>query len=242
MATPAQRYLRAQPSQWTDLEPVPGFQFKHILYDRRDRTRGGGVARITMNRVERMNSLTAEVFEELNTAFGHANRDNSVGVTVLTHNGPHFGVGGDVAREATGVRGTFRLTDEVIRESKKPVIVAVLGLPHRREPSYSLHLRFHDRWRERDLRPERPARGQPRLGLPRRAGATISSISSPTVSPASGRGFEGVDMSLHYTENFMDMIVPNYERTPDKREAERAFFEKRVPDFWREEMVTQRNL
>ena len=88
MVTPAQRTRNAQPSQWTPWDPVPGLDFKHILYDRRERTRGGGVARITMNRVERMNSLTPEVFEELNTAFGHANRDNSVGVTVLTHNGP----------------------------------------------------------------------------------------------------------------------------------------------------------
>ena len=288
MVTPAQRHLKAQPTQWTDWEPVPGFDFEHILYDRRKRTRGGGVARITMNRVERRNSLTAEVFEELNTAIGHANRDNSVGVTVLTHNGPHFGVGGDVSWEVEMERGSFRVSDDVIRESKKPVIAAVRGYliggshhmaytcdftiagesaifgqngPRVGAPAsgfvvaYSAHVVGQKLAREIWMRCRQyTAQEALHMGLcnvvvqDRLVDAEVERWCDelldlvPYCLAGIRQSFEGVDMPLRYTDNFFDMISPNYMSSPEREEAGLAFFEKRSANFWTEEMVSKRNL
>jgi naphthoate synthase/2-ketocyclohexanecarboxyl-CoA hydrolase len=111
-------------SEWTDWKPVEGFEFEHVLYAKRHRTRGGGVARITLNRSERMNALTSEMFQALVDTLRDANRDSSIGAIVITHEGPHFGVGGDL----TGaLRFPIAPVDATIKQCLKPVIAAVRG-------------------------------------------------------------------------------------------------------------------
>jgi naphthoate synthase/2-ketocyclohexanecarboxyl-CoA hydrolase len=111
-------------SEWTDWQPVEGFEFEHVLYEKRHRARGGGVARITLNRPERMNALTGEMFQAIVDTLREANRDSSIGVIVISHTGPHFGVGGDL----TGaLRFPIAPVDPTIKQCLKPVIAAVRG-------------------------------------------------------------------------------------------------------------------
>lgn len=41
---------------WTSLERVTGFDFTDVIYERKYRDRGGGVAGITINRAEKLNA------------------------------------------------------------------------------------------------------------------------------------------------------------------------------------------
>lgn len=111
-------------SEWGAWESVEGFDFEHILYSKRARTRGGGVARITLNRPERMNALNGEMFRGIVETVRDANRDPAVGVIVITHNGPHFGVGGDLTG---GLNSAMALVDPTLKQCVKPVIAAVRG-------------------------------------------------------------------------------------------------------------------
>ena len=105
-------------SEWGDWQPVEGFDLEHVLYEKRYRERGGGVARIRFNRPERMNALNGAMFQGIVDALRDANRDSSVGVSVISHTGSHFGVGGDLrgglehqAVSEAGHRGGTRLRD-----------------------------------------------------------------------------------------------------------------------------------
>jgi 1,4-dihydroxy-2-naphthoyl-CoA synthase len=82
------------------------------------------VARITLDRPDRMNALNGPMFEAIVSALRDANRDGSIGVIVITHSGPHFGVGGDL----TGVQSpAMAQVDPTIKQCLKPVIAAVRG-------------------------------------------------------------------------------------------------------------------
>ena len=118
----------------TPWEPGTGFedlQFHH--YERRERVRGGGVGRVVINRSDRMNAINDRGFYELGITLNHAIHDNSVGVVVLTRNGPHFGVRGDVEWEAAGglenifTTGGIGGMKRAYHDSKKPIICAVRG-------------------------------------------------------------------------------------------------------------------
>lgn len=111
-------------TEWGEWQPVAGLEFEHVLYHKRHRTRGGGVARITLNRPERMNALDGGMFQAVIDSVGDANRDGSVGVIVITHAGPHFGVGGDLT---AGMNPAMGQVDPTIKRSLKPVIAAVRG-------------------------------------------------------------------------------------------------------------------
>lgn len=115
----------------TDWVPVPGQDFQEILYDRREYP-NGAVARITINRPERLNAVTLRGQVEVAKAFVRASMDDSVGVVVLTGAGDKaFCVGGDLSWEAGG-----GLLDQIVEEPDwnsavldcpKPVIAAVRG-------------------------------------------------------------------------------------------------------------------
>jgi naphthoate synthase/2-ketocyclohexanecarboxyl-CoA hydrolase len=115
-------------SEWGDWRPVEGFDLEHVRYEKRHRTRGGGVARIRLDRPERMNALTGEMFQALVDTLRDANADSSIGAIVLSHTGPHFGVGGDLRG---GLRpdlgGAMAQVDPTIKRCFKPVIAAVRG-------------------------------------------------------------------------------------------------------------------
>ncbi len=47
--------------EWGAWEAVEGFDLEHLLYEKRWRNRGGGVARIRFDRPERMNAMAFDV-------------------------------------------------------------------------------------------------------------------------------------------------------------------------------------
>ena len=107
--------------------------FKEIIYQKKD-----GVARITINRPEKLNAATQLTMSEMVTAFSDAWADNSVGVVVLTGIGDRaFCTGGDQSiREVGGYAGSTNLlplevlwqqATQLIRSLPKPVIARVNG-------------------------------------------------------------------------------------------------------------------
>ena len=74
------------PSQWRE---VAGFDFTDITYHRHvGTTRADGMVRIAFDRPEVRNAFRPHTVDELYTALDHARRDPSVGVVLLTGNGP----------------------------------------------------------------------------------------------------------------------------------------------------------
>ena len=64
---------------------------KSFLYEQRD-----GIATITLNRPERLNAITFEVYRELTDMFAALRDENDVRVVVITGAGRAFCSGGDV--------------------------------------------------------------------------------------------------------------------------------------------------
>ncbi|HKQ19965.1 MAG TPA: enoyl-CoA hydratase family protein [Candidatus Eisenbacteria bacterium] len=97
-----------------------------------------GVATITLNRPERLNALTFQVYAELRDAFEALDREPGVRAVVITGAGRAFCSGGDVediigalfARDAAGLREFTEMTCDVIgniRKCRRPVIAALNG-------------------------------------------------------------------------------------------------------------------
>src|SRR5574341_1727098 len=97
-----------------------------------------GVATITLNRPERLNALTFQVYAELRDAFRSLGREPGVRAVVLTGAGRGFCSGGDVediigalfGRDAAGLLEFTRMTCDLvlaIRRCPRPVIAALNG-------------------------------------------------------------------------------------------------------------------
>ena len=97
-----------------------------------------GVATLTLNRPERLNALTFEVYEELRDAFRALDEDPRVRAVILTGAGKGFCSGGDVEeiigplleRDAEWLIRFTRLTCDLvlaIRRCRKPVVAALNG-------------------------------------------------------------------------------------------------------------------
>ena len=97
-----------------------------------------GVGTITLNRPERLNALTFEVYDELRRAFDALSDDGDVRVVVITGAGKGFCSGGDVEdiigalfeRDMRGLLEFTRMTCNLIlsmRRCRKPVIGALNG-------------------------------------------------------------------------------------------------------------------
>src|SRR5438876_2905894 len=106
---------------------------KSFLYQQRD-----GVATITLNRPERLNAVTFEVYHELTDFFAKLRDETDVRVVVITGAGSAFCSGGDVrdiigelqGQDAEGLLGFTRLTCELIhnmRSLPKPIIASING-------------------------------------------------------------------------------------------------------------------
>lgn len=108
-------------------------KFDEIIYEKKD-----GVARITINRPEKLNAATQLTMHEIVQALSDAWVDNSTGVVVLTGAGDRaFCTGGDQSiRGIGGYAGTmaalpleviWQQATQLIRSLPKPVIARVNG-------------------------------------------------------------------------------------------------------------------
>jgi enoyl-CoA hydratase/carnithine racemase len=108
---------------------------RSFLYDLDTET---GVATITLNRPERLNALTFEVYDELRNTFYALHDEPEVRVIVVTGSGRGFCSGGDVEdiigrlfeRDMRGLLEFTRMTCDLvlsIRRCRKPVIAALNG-------------------------------------------------------------------------------------------------------------------
>src|ERR671920_675248 len=106
---------------------------KSFLYEVRE-----GVAWVRLNRPERLNALTFEVYRELTEAFAALEHEGAVRAVVVTGEGRAFCSGGDVrdiigelqGRDAEGLLEFTRLTCELvrnIRRLRKPVVACLNG-------------------------------------------------------------------------------------------------------------------
>lgn len=118
--------------KWEPWAKASGFDFTDIIYEKKRYAAGGGVARITINRPDRLNAFTAHTMEEIATALDDASHDPGTGVVVLTGAGDRaFSSGGDVEWEAGGgLRRQFYHSlppNHFLRLCRKPIIAAVKG-------------------------------------------------------------------------------------------------------------------
>lgn len=106
---------------------------KSFLYEQ-----SGGVATITLNRPERLNAITFEVYHELTALFATLRGADEVRTVVITGAGRAFCSGGDVrdiigelqGRDAEGLLEFTRLTCALIRNMRtlpKPIIASLNG-------------------------------------------------------------------------------------------------------------------
>src|SRR6266850_6015514 len=97
-----------------------------------------GVAKITLNRPERLNALTFEVYRELTDTFRALRDEQDVRVVVITGAGRAFCSGGDVndiiaqlfKRDMEGLLEFTRMTCDLIRSMRallKPIIASLNG-------------------------------------------------------------------------------------------------------------------
>jgi enoyl-CoA hydratase/carnithine racemase len=109
------------------------FEPKSFLFDVKE-----GVGWITLNRPERLNALTFEVYRELTDAFAALQDEASVRAVVIRGAGRAFCSGGDVrdiigelqGRDAEGLLEFTRQTCELVRNIRalrKPVIASLNG-------------------------------------------------------------------------------------------------------------------
>ena len=110
-------------------------QPKSFLYDV---DAGTKVATLTLNRPERLNALTFEVYAELRDTFRALDTEDGVGAIVITGAGRAFCSGGDVEdiigalfeRDAGGLYEFTRMTCDVIlamRRCRRPIVGALNG-------------------------------------------------------------------------------------------------------------------
>jgi len=96
------------------------------------------VATITLNRPERLNALTFEVYTELRDAFRALDTEPGVRAVLITGTGRAFCTGGDVediigslfSRDPAGLLEFTRLTGDLIlsiRQCRRPVVAALNG-------------------------------------------------------------------------------------------------------------------
>lgn len=119
---------------WTDWKTVEGDgldNFEEIIYEKKvHKELGGGIARVSLNKPEKMNTMTLGTVDEMFRAFYDANHDPAIGVIVMAAKGKHFGAGGDVDWERWGLREAFYNRyphNRLMRMSRKPIIAQVQG-------------------------------------------------------------------------------------------------------------------
>lgn len=120
---------RAFPSR-----PASSFDLREVLYSKAE-----GIARVVINRPDRLNAYSTGCLEELATVLRDASFDDAVGVIVLTGAGDRaFCTGGDVKeyaefytrspRDYWKYMGLFRAYIESLLNAGKPTIARINGM------------------------------------------------------------------------------------------------------------------
>lgn len=110
-------------------QEVDGYDYEDLLYEKKYLD-DGGIARLTINRPDKMNAFTGQTIRHMYECMNDINADPSIGVVILTGAGEKaFCTGGDVGAEAEGEFEDiiFLQCNNVIRSSKKPIIAVVKG-------------------------------------------------------------------------------------------------------------------
>ncbi len=106
-------------------------EYKTILYEKKE-----GVGTITLNRPKSMNALNSKVFGELDHVLGEIERDDSVGVVIITGSEKFFAAGADIKEideistpvDAHGFLKEAQATINKFEDLGKPIIAAISGL------------------------------------------------------------------------------------------------------------------
>jgi enoyl-CoA hydratase/carnithine racemase len=106
--------------------------YQDIIY-----TKEAGIATITMNRPDKLNSFTQRTLEEMVTALGDAGKDSDVKVVIISGSGRGFCTGGDLSEIITdpikaleGAKKVRELMHRLyfdLKRFEKPTIAAVNG-------------------------------------------------------------------------------------------------------------------
>lgn len=95
----------------------------------------GGIFRITLNRPDKLNPLSAQLMDELGQAMAQAGEDPSVRVVVLTGNGRAFSAGADLRGGiapggdlGAALERSYNPLVSAMRAMPKPIIAAVNGI------------------------------------------------------------------------------------------------------------------
>ena len=110
--------------------PDPDLGSRHLRWERR-----GSVAWVFIERPERRNALTANMYFGVRRAVDRVNHSSTLRALVITGTGEVFAPGGELGGQHDdsdvdygALLGTGVLPFEAIRESRKPVIASVNGL------------------------------------------------------------------------------------------------------------------
>jgi 2-(1,2-epoxy-1,2-dihydrophenyl)acetyl-CoA isomerase len=88
-----------------------------------------GVATLTLNRPDRLNSFNTEMHEEVRTAMKQVNKDTSIRCLLLTANGRGFCAGQDLSDRAVSADSGPPDLGESVEKYYNPLIESIMGLP-----------------------------------------------------------------------------------------------------------------
>jgi 2-(1,2-epoxy-1,2-dihydrophenyl)acetyl-CoA isomerase len=88
-----------------------------------------GVATLTLNRPDRLNSFNTEMHEEVRTAMHQVQEDPSIRCLLLTANGRGFCAGQDLGDRAVSTDGGVPDLGESVEKNYNPLIKSIMGLP-----------------------------------------------------------------------------------------------------------------
>src|SRR3982751_6297485 len=98
--------------------------YESIIY-----SSGDGIARITLNRPDRLNSFTTSMHAELRDALGKVESDGSARVLLLTGAGRGFCAGQDLSDRAVAPGGASVDLGESIEQNYRPLVLTLRALP-----------------------------------------------------------------------------------------------------------------
>jgi 2-(1,2-epoxy-1,2-dihydrophenyl)acetyl-CoA isomerase len=98
--------------------------YESILYEC-----AGGIARITLNRPDRLNSFTTAMHEELRDALSRVAADKTARVLLLTGAGRGFCAGQDLSDRAVAPGSAPTDLGESIEKNYRPLVLGLRNLP-----------------------------------------------------------------------------------------------------------------